>query len=154
MLRRSLNVSIIAAVAAGLLPVAAQAQWWRRHPAYIHAMSDLRGAYWLIGHRDAGDPLTRDEERFALRQILRAYQELKDAAIIDDTDITGRPPPNMNFYDHRGRLHRALDLLHEARADVLSETEDPAAAGLRGRALDSIAAAAEATRLAIVAWNF
>jgi len=154
MLRRSLNASIITAIAAGLLPVAAQAQWWRRHPAYLHAMSNLRMAYWLVAHHGPGDPAARAEENFALRQIRAAYLELKTAAIVDDLDIDAQPPAGTTFYDHRGRLHRALDLLQQAHNQVDREEEDPASHGLKNRALQRIDAAAAATSAAIQAWSF
>jgi hypothetical protein len=45
-----------------------------------------------------------------MKQIRYAYQALKDASIMDDKDIDAQPPADLTFYDHRGRLHHALDL--------------------------------------------
>lgn len=154
MLNKRLKITLIAACAALTIPAAAQAQWWQHHPRYLHAMSDLRSAYWLIAHRDAMDPEARPEERHALKEIGRAYQDLKDASIMDSKDIYDQPPPDMNFYDHRGRLHHALDLLREARGDILGEEEDPAARGFRRGALRDIDKAIDATNDAIHAWMF
>jgi hypothetical protein len=136
------------------IPVAAQAQWWQRHPKYLHAMSDLRMAYWLISHHEQNEPFARPEETHALKEIARAYQDLKDASIIDEKDINEQPPADMNFYDHRGRLHRALDLLHEARNDVSGEEEDPDARGFRHGALRDIDKAIRATNTAIEIWMY
>jgi len=154
MLGRKLRVSLIVAIAVLITPMAAQAQWWQSHPHYLHAMSNLRMVYWLISHRDAMDPVANDYERHALKETHAAYQELKDAAIMDDKNIDDQPPPQTNFYDHRGRLHHALDLLREAHNDVTGEEEDPAALGLRHRALKHIDEAAQATDDAIHAWAF
>lgn len=86
--------------------------------------------------------------------IGRAYQDLKNASIIDEKDIRDQPPADMNFYDHRGRLHHALDLLREARKDINGEEEDPAARGLRRNAGYDIDKAIRATNDAINAWMF
>jgi hypothetical protein len=151
---RNLRVSLIVAIAVLITPMAAQAQWWQSHPHYLHAMSNLRMAYWLVQHRETNDPIANDQEHHALRQIRAAYQELKDASIMDNKNIDDQAPADTNFYDHRGRLHRALDLLREAHNDVTGEEEDPAALGLRHRALKHIDEAAHATDDAIHAWFF
>jgi hypothetical protein len=154
MFEKLLRAAIVAACAALIGSQAADAQWWQRHPKYLHAMSNLRTAYWLIAHHEANDPAARPEENAALNLIGRAYQDLKDASIVDDKDIHDQPPANMNFWDHRGRLHHALDLLREARADINGEEEDPAARGFRHRAAEDIDKAIGATDAAIHAWMF
>ena len=154
MLKRFLTTVIVAACAALILPATAGAQWWQHHPKYLHAMSNLRTAYWLIAHREANDPEARPEEHLALKEISRAYQDLKDASIVDQKDLADQPPANMNFWDHRGRLHHALDLLREARADISGEEDDPAARGFRYGALKDIDKAIRATDSAIHVWMF
>jgi len=149
-----MKAALVAACAMLFAPVAAQAQWWQHHPKYLHAMSDLRMAYWLIAHREVNEPGARPEEGRALKETARAYQDLKDAAILDDRDIHDQPPADMNFYDRRGRLHRALVLLHEAHDDIMGEEDDPAARGFRYGALKDIDKAITATDDAIHAWMF
>lgn len=151
---RSLRVAMTVGLFSLLVPIAAHAQWWQHHPKYLHAMSDLRTAYWLIQHHDTMDPMVNDEERRAMKQIRYAYQALKDASIMDDKDIDAQPPADMTWYDHRGRLHHALDLLRDAHNDVMGEEEDPAARGFRHNAMKRIDDAARATEDAIHAWNF
>jgi hypothetical protein len=151
---KPLRVALVALAAALAMPIAAHAQWWQRHPAYLRAMSDLRTAYWLIQHRDSMDPVAVVEEGQALRAIRAAYQDLKDASIVDSKDINDQPPPDTNFFDHRGRLHHALDLLHDAHDRVSGEEDDPAARGLRARAIRDIDAAGRATDAAIHAGRF
>lgn len=151
---RKLSVLLIATCATLALPAVAQAQWWQHHPKYLHAMSDLRSAYWLIAHREENGPSPRPEENFARDQISRAYQDLKDAAIVDEKDIHDQPPSDMTWFDHRGRLHKALDLLRDARRDVNGEEDDPEARGLRHRAAEDINRAIRATQTAIDAWGW
>ncbi len=151
---RSLRIAVTVGLLALMIPIAAQAQWWQHHPRYLHSMSDLRTSYWLLTHHDPMDPMQNNEERQAMKQIRFAYQALKDAAIMDDRDIDAQPPADMTFYDHRGRLHHALDLLRDARNDVTGEEEDPAARGFRRNAMMRIDGAIRATEVAIHAWGF
>jgi hypothetical protein len=151
---RNLQLSALAAGAVLLAPLAAHAQWWQQHPAYLHAMSDLRQAYWLVAHRDSMDPVAKVEEQQAKGAIRAAYQNLKDAAIVDDKNIDDQPPPEMDFSDHGGRLHRAMDLLRDAHNAVDKGEDDPAARGFKQRALSAIDHAAAATNAAMHAWNF
>jgi hypothetical protein len=154
MKRNALRAALIAAAGLALAPIAAHAQWWQQHPAYLHAMSDLRTAYWLVTHQDTMNPVKHDEEAHAAWAIRGAYQTLKDASIVDDKNINDQPPPDFNFLDHRGRLHKAMDLLRDAHNAVNREEDDPAARGFKFKALQQIDSAAAATNAAIHAWNF
>jgi hypothetical protein len=154
MIGKLAKYSLLSACLFAAAATSANAQWWQQHPKYLHAMSDLRQAYWLIVHRDSMDPDANMEERRATDEIRRAYQNLKDASITDGKDIADQPPADMNYYDHRGRLHHALDLLHHAHEDVSGEEDDPAARGFRHKALKQIDKAAAATDDAINAWHF
>lgn len=49
------------------------------HPAYLHALADLRTARWLIDHRP-GDWAQSADEGEAVRQIDAAIGDLKQAA--------------------------------------------------------------------------
>jgi len=149
-----LQLAVLAAFALTLPPLAAHAQWWQKHPAYVHAMSDLREAYWLVDHRDSRDPIAKDEERRAAGAIRAAYQSLRDASIVDEKNIGDSPPPDMNFDRRAGRLHAAMDLLRDAHNEVNREEDDPAARGFKQRALNQIDRAAAETDAAIHAWNF
>jgi len=117
-------------------------------------MSDLRQAYWLVVHRDSMDPAAKAEENQAAGSIRAAYQNLRDASIADDKNLEDQPPPDFDFGDHCGRLHHAMDLLHDAHNDVDHEEDDPAAQGFKGRALAAIDRAAADTDAAIHAWAF
>jgi hypothetical protein len=151
---KTLSAGVVAMACCAAAPLAAHAQWWSQHPAYLHAMANLRTAYWLEAHREPAGPAQSADERKALNEIRVAYQELKDASLVDDKDINDQPPANFDFGDHGGRLHRALDLLRDAHDQIAKEEDNPAARGLRDRAAHHIDDAGRATAAAIHAWHF
>ena len=140
--------TLLAGVALMLvLPLAAIADIPGKHPAYLHALSDLRAARWMLEHR-AGDAAVSGQEDVAITEIDAAIGEIKKASIDDGkdlhdhmgaADVQGRP----------GRLHKALELLRKSHDDVAREEDDPMVKGLRNRAVGHIDAAIEATRHAI-----
>lgn len=107
-----------------------------KHPAYLHALSDLRAARWLLEHRP-GDPAVSGREDLAIQNIDATIGELKRASIDDGKNLHDHPaldvPP-----DHPGRLHRAAELLRKVHSDVNREEDDPAAHGLKHRALEHV----------------
>jgi hypothetical protein len=118
-----------------------------RHPAYLHALSDLRTARWMLEHR-AGDAAVSAHESEAISEIDRAIGELKRAAIDDGKNIHDHPNADLPN-DYRGRLHKAADLLRKVRADTYREEDNPDARGLRDRAIGHVDAALHATEQAI-----
>jgi len=138
---------LLAGLLLGAAPFAANADLPGKHPFYLHALSDLRAARWLIEHRP-GDAAVSGQEDIAIAQIDKAIGEIKHAAIDDGKDIHDHPPvqgPN----DHPGRLHKALELLHKVHNDVAREEDDPMTRGLRDRAVGHIDEAMHATEHAI-----
>ena len=129
------------------IPQASRAQ--DRHPHYLRAMSDVSVAYRLI-QRQGGDPPTRREEQRAIVAVEYAFSTLQNAATVVRKDPADQPPADdENTYDHRGRLHRALDLLRDARDQADLEEDDRDARPLQNRALRQIDAAIDATEAAI-----
>jgi hypothetical protein len=129
------------------VPFAANADLPGKHPFYLHALSDLRAARWLIEHRP-GDAAVSGQEDVAVEEIDKAIGEIKHAAIDDGKDIHDHPPvqgPN----DRPGRLHKALEILHKVHNDVAREEDDPMTRGLRDRAVSHIDGAMHATEHAI-----
>lgn len=140
--------SILAGVALALaLPLAANADLPGKHPAYLHALSDLRAARWMLEHRP-GDGAVSGQEDVAITEVDAAIREIKKAAIDDGKDIHDHPGVS-DIGDRPGRLHKALDLLHKTHDDVAREEDDPMVKGLRNRAVGHIDAAIEATKHAI-----
>src|SRR5579859_275267 len=80
------------------------------HPAYLHALSDLRAARWLIEHRP-GDWAQSGDEHEAVRQIDAAINDVKSASINDGKNLNGHLPLD-EIADHRGRIHQAIQIMN------------------------------------------
>jgi hypothetical protein len=106
-----------------------------RHPAYLHALSDLRAARAHLEHADRS-PLGPQSAR-AVHEIDEAIREIKKAGIDDGKDLNNHPPIDVRL-DWAGRRHRALELLDKARSDVAQEEDNRFAQGLQQRALGHI----------------
>jgi hypothetical protein len=130
-----------------LLPMLANADLPGKHPYYLHALSDLRAARWMLEHRP-GDAAVAGREDKAITEIDAAIGEIKRAAIDDGKDIHDHPTTD-DAKDHPGRLHKALELLNKVHADVAREEDDPMTKGLRNRAVGHIDMAIHATEKAI-----
>ena len=117
------------------------------HPYYLHALSDLRAARWMIEHRPGNWAQTVDEVE-AVRRIDAAIGEIKKAAIEDGKNLEDHPPVDERN-DHDGRLHVALDLLRKARQDISHDEDNRFAEGLQGRAYGHIDGAINAVKKAI-----
>ena len=89
-----------------------------------------------------------------MNEIHDAYEELKNASIIDDRDIDDHPPADFDFGDHKGRLGTALNLLHRARLDISGEETDSYARGWRNRALNHISNAVHHLQYAMNYWRY
>jgi len=155
---KALRYSLIGAGLALAIPLGAHAQyrdrdWGHRHPHYLRAMSDVSEAFLLLKHA-RGDPPARPEELRAMTAIEYAFTTLKNASVVDNKDPDDIPPADHTQYDYRGRLHRALDLLHDAFDNVNLDEDDPDARFLKDRALKQIDLAAHATEDAIRIMNF
>lgn len=114
------------------------------HPAYLHALTDLRAARWLIEHRP-GDWQQSVDEVESVRRIDAAINEIKHAAIDDGKNLADHPPVDERN-DHRGRIHEAIDYMRKARADISSGEDNAFANGLRDRAIRHIDGAIGAAR--------
>lgn len=117
------------------------------HPYYLHALSDLRAARWMIQHRPGNWAQTVDEVE-AVRRIDAAIGEIKKAAIEDGKNLEDHPPVDERN-DHDGRLHVALDYLRKARQDISHDEDNRFAEGLQGRAYGHIDGAINAVKKAI-----
>jgi hypothetical protein len=105
------------------------------HPAYLHALSDLRDARAHLQRPNGGE--LRDQEKKAIHEIDDAIDETKKASIDDGKDINEHAPIDSSL-DWRGRLHKSLELVDKAHKDVSQEEDNSFAQGLQQRALDHI----------------
>ena len=142
-----LRIRIIPVLLAAIVPLAAMADLPGQHPFYLHALTDLRSARWLIEHRP-GDAAVSGDEDVAITRIDEAIQDIKKAAIDDGKDLKDHPPVDAKL-DKRGRLHRAEELLKKVHADVAREEDDPLTKGLRDRAVHHVDQALHSTAKAI-----
>lgn len=107
----------------------------QRHPAYLHALSDLRWARAFLERPDGGE--LRQQEKDAVHEIDKAIDEIKRASIDDGKNLNDHPEVDAHLA-WGGRLHKSLELLDKAHRDIAKEEDDPAAVGLQGRALEHI----------------
>ncbi|HEY1482827.1 MAG TPA: hypothetical protein VGF19_08900 [Candidatus Acidoferrum sp.] len=106
-----------------------------RHPAYLHALSDLRAARAHLERPDHGE--LKHEEKEAVHQINEAIDEIKKAAVEDGKDIDDHVSVDSGL-DWPGRLHRAMELLNKAHQDLEHEEDNQFAVGLQQRAFEHI----------------
>src|SRR5450631_1312966 len=99
------------------------------HPYYLHALSDLRAARWMIEHRPGNWQQTTDEME-AVRQIDAAIGEIKKASIDDGKNLADHPAVDERN-EHDGRLHVSIDYLKKARQDVGQDEDNRFAQGLQ-----------------------
>jgi hypothetical protein len=129
------------------LPLAANADLPGKHPYYLHALSDLRTARWMLEHRP-GDAAVSAQEDVAIAEIDKTIGEIKKAAIDDGKDIHDHPQVDAPA-DHPGRLHKSLELLRKVHSDIDREEDDPMTRGLKDRAVHHLDEAIHANEHAI-----
>jgi hypothetical protein len=117
-----------------------------RHPAYLHALSDLRDARAHLEHF-SGEPVNIEEDH-AIEHIDKAIGDIKKAAIMDGKNIQDHVPVDSHM-NRPGRFHRALELLDKATADVSGEEDQPDTMGLQLRVLQHIEQARRSVKHAI-----
>src|ERR1700691_5580786 len=142
----SLRLKMLPLIVAGIATLAGcvAAPPPQHHPAYLHSLSDLRAARWLIEHHPGDWAQTADEAE-AVHQIDAAINDIKKAAFNEGKNPNDRPPVDENP-DHRGRIHEALQFLNKARSDISREEDNAFANGLRDRAIGHIDGAIRASR--------
>jgi hypothetical protein len=116
------------------------------HPAYLHAMSDLRHVRALL-ERPA-HPEVKWDENNAIREIDAALGEIRQASIDDGKPISDHPSIDVHM-GHRDRLKRAEEMLRQAAADIEQREDNNFAKGLRGRAVGHIRQAEHAVHEAM-----
>ena len=116
-----------------VLPLAANADLPGKHPYYLHALSDLRTARWMLEHRP-GDAAVSAQEDIAVAEIDKTIGEIRKAAIDDGKDVHDHPQVDAPA-DHPGRLHKSLELLRKVHSDIDREEDDPMTRGLKDRAV-------------------
>jgi hypothetical protein len=129
-----------------LLAMGASAAPPQEHPAYLHALSDLRDARAHLQRPNGG--ALQHQEQDAISEIDKAIHEIKAASIDDGKNINDHMPVD-DHLEWGGRLHRAHELLDKAFADIDKEEDNGFAQGLKRRALEHINLARHHVREAI-----
>lgn len=103
------------------------------HPAYLHALSDLRAARHYLHDGWAWGPVRHEDEE-AIREIDAAIDEIKRAAIDDGKGLNDPFTIDTGLSPH-GRFHKANELLWKAHNDLARAEDVPESRGLRNRAI-------------------
>ena len=109
------------------------------HPAYLHALSDLRAARHYLNDGWAWQPV-RAEDNKAIREIDAAIDNIKAAAINDGKGLND-PFPIDGHLTPQNRFAKANELLYAAHQDLARAEDVPQSRGLRDRALRHVDAA-------------
>ena len=141
------SLRLIPLLLLAVAPFSAHADLPGKHPYYLHALTDLRTARWLIEHRP-GDAAVSGQEDVAITRIDETINEIKKAAIDDGKDVHDHPPVDEKLA-HNGRLHEAESLLKKVHSDIAREEDDPLTKGLQKRAIQHLDEAIHATANAI-----
>lgn len=105
------------------------------HPAYLHAISDLRYARALLFRPD-WRPVMHDQ-RAAVDEIDHAIAEAKRAAIDDGKNPDDHPPIDRGL-GWEGRFRKAMELLDSSERDLAEAETNGAAAAWRNVALGNV----------------
>ena len=106
-----------------------------RHPAYLHARTDLRRAERLMEAPE--EPNVRRDLAAAGHEAHEAIREMDAAALWDRKDVFDNPPID-TYPDRPGRFHAIGQFLFSARRDIEREEDNPAARAWRDRAIHHI----------------
>lgn len=119
------------------------------HPGYLHSLTDLRTARWLLSHQP-GDAKVYGDEDIAIQEINAAIGEIKKASIDDGKNLDDHP--QVDTHEHGSRLLRSIETLKKARADISGEEDNPDVRELRRRAFHHIDVAIQAAQRAHAQW--
>jgi hypothetical protein len=113
------------------------------HPAYLHAIRDLRQARGVL-IANIGEPARAAAANFALPQIDAAISDLQSASRLDAKSLGDVPPPKSMAPE--GRFHEVQALLDSAHNDIKMPESDPVARPYKDRALGHIDSASGAIK--------
>jgi hypothetical protein len=106
------------------------------HPAYLHALSDLRAARHYL-HDNWTFGAVRHEDDAAIHEIDAAIDEIKRAAIDDGKGLNDPFTIDTHLSPH-DRFRKANELLFAAHKDLDKAEDVPQSRGLRDRALGHV----------------
>jgi hypothetical protein len=122
------------ASALGCLP--AQAQQYGKHPAYLHALSDLRLMRAYLDKLTPSEKIS-DEQVRAIQEIDEAIRLIKEASIDDHKDMHDHMPVDAHITPSN-RFRKAREAGGAAKHDLDEEEDNEYAHGLKHRALEHV----------------
>lgn len=111
--------------------VSASAETPGKHPAYLHARSDLAKARQLMQQGEEGNVAV--QLRNAVGEVNQAIGEIDRAAVLDRKDVDDHPPIDANL-KCLNKFREIFRLLHSAQKDIDREEDNPASRQWRNRA--------------------
>jgi hypothetical protein len=143
------NSTTLAALALAILLIPtissqSEANGQRRHPAYLHALTDLRLARAYLDRLTPSERIDEDQ-RIAIREIDLAIHDIREAAIDDHKDLRDHAPVDAHIQP-RNRFQKAHEALAAAMHDVDQEEDDPRVRGLKHRSMEHIRLANDTIR--------
>ena len=106
-----------------------------RHPAYLHARTDLRRAELLMDWPEFRN--VRHDLDESAHHVREAIHEIDQAARWDRKDLEDHPRLD-TYPDRAGRFHAIASYLFGAKRDIEREEDNPAAREWRNRAIQRI----------------
>lgn len=125
--------SVISMLAMTIVSFSALGDTPGSHPAFLHALTDLRAARWHLGERGGSAKLKEADEN-AIKEIDACINEIKKASVDDGKALTDHPGEDAGK-DKAGNVHRAHELLEKAKKDISGKEDNKFANGLRDRAI-------------------
>jgi len=117
-----------------------------KHPAYLHALTDLKNARAFLYYQP-NTRLDADEQK-AIDEIDAAIHMVTEAAIDDGKPMSYRPPSDVGW-ERRDRLHRVQELLDQAKLDVKKHESNGWSREYKDHALQHIDLARKSVKKAI-----
>ena len=127
---------LTAGLAAAAAPMTMQAQVPGPHPAYLHALSDLRAARHYLNDGWTWGAVRHDDDA-AIREIDAAINEIKKASIDDGKGLNDPFRIDAHLSPH-DRFRKANELLFSAHNDLSKAEDVPESRGLRDRAIGHV----------------
>ncbi len=150
-MKKSLGLLAFAFVTGTLGSMTASAQGYGQvpgpHPAYLHALSDLRAARHYLADNWAWAPVKHDDD-VAIHHIDAAINAIKMASIDDGKNINDRFPIDGSLTP-QNRFVKANELLYAAHQDLAHAEDVPQSQGLRNHALQEVDAAHDTVNKAV-----
>jgi len=129
-------LAAIALVCALFIPAVRPQAHAQRHPAYIHALADLRLARAYLDRLTPNEALDVEQQR-AIDEIDHAMHDIKQAAMDDGKPLTDHVEIDAHI-QRRDRFVKAKEALEAALRDVAHEEDNPATRDLQKRTIDHI----------------